>query len=745
MELLADLNEPQRRAVTYGDGPLLVLAGAGSGKTRVITRRVGYLIARGLPPGNVLAITFTNKAAGEMRQRVEQLGIPSGATICTFHSLCARLLREFACQAHLRPGYSIYDQADQLKLVKKAIPNSAAAGMSPDGVLGAILKAKNKLITPQSLLANAQSANQELIARAYETYQQLLAQANAVDFDDLLLGTAMLLRDYPEIRSLLGERYRYIMIDEYQDTNHAQYIIAHGIAMEHHNICATGDPDQSIYAWRGADIGNILEFENDYPNSTVIRLEENYRSTQPILSAASSLVAHNRIRKEKTLWTRQIGGGDVRVVICDDERAEAGEVAERIARHVAKGGRYSDAAVFYRVNALSRVIEEAMIRHGVPYQIARGVEFYNRKETKDVLAYLKLLLNPTDNLSCERIINVPNRGIGDKTQDRLRNFAKQNATSLLDACRQAEGAGLAPATAKKVSQFARMIDELAGGSERSVCQVMEDVVRTSGLEQMLAGGDEDDRQAMENITGLISSAAEFDAQFPNGRLVDYLQRVSLVSDVDRLDSSAGAVTLMTLHAAKGLEFDCVFMVGCEEGMLPFYRSDAGLGGIAPAELEEERRLAFVGMTRARRELTLSCARSRIVRGRTTPQAQSQFISQIGNEHVELEDLTTRADPWPDRRAARRAGFYEDVAHRSAIERLTAGTNPHDWPEIHTPPPAEYEHLRIGSLVRHPKFGLGRLVKISQPWPETRGVVDFQTFGRKTLLIRLAHLELAEEW
>ena len=738
MDLLADLNEPQRQAVMHGEGPLLVLAGAGSGKTRVITRRVAYLVHEGVAPWNVLAITFTNKAAGEMRQRVEQLGVPRGTTVSTFHALCARLLREFAGEAGLTSNFTIYDRDDQIKLTKEVMGrlDLRTANLTPGGVHAAISRAKNSLQTAADYAATADSFAARTIQRVFAGYEQALIANNALDFDDLLMRMAFLLRDRSDLRQVLSARYRFILIDEYQDTNRAQYIIAHGIAMDHENICATGDPDQSIYAWRGADIKNILEFEADYPNATVVRLEENYRSTQPILSAASRLIACNTLRKEKALWTRRSGGADVRVVLCDDEHAEAEQIAQRIAAFRQRGVAYSDMAVFYRVNSLSRVIERTLVKHAIPYRIARGVEFYSRKEIKDVLAYLRVLANPADDLSCSRIINVPARGIGDTTVDRLSQAGMAAGLSLLAACGQAEKLGLTKAAARKTAEFAEMMAGLAAGLERPVRQIVTDVVLKTGLEEALRGEDEEG-SAYENVGELINSAAEFDLDNPGGTLADYLQQVSLVSDVDHMAGTSGAVTLMTLHAAKGLEFPAVFIVGCEDGLLPFDRGENQVGQwrrTGSPELEEERRLAFVGMTRAQNELTLTCARRRMIRGKTSPQPASMFLDEIGHENILREDLTSRFEPrGSEPGTSPRGGFYADVDERRMIEAV----------EQEHPYPPEYEHLREGCMVRHPKFGLGKILKLAQPWPETRATIHFQQCGPKKIVLAMTTLELVE--
>ena len=743
MDLLADLNEPQRKAVCLVDGPLLVLAGAGSGKTRVIARRVAHLIAQGIRPRHILAITFTNKAAGEMARRVAQLRTPSGATICTFHSLCARLLREFADQAGVSRNFSIYDRADQLRLVKEVMTraNLRTGSLSPGRLHAAISKAKNALQGPGALAAEGKDPYWATVAKIHREYDKALTANNALDFDDLLLRVASMMRDRPELREFLGQRYRYVLIDEYQDTNRAQYVIAHGIVLDHENICVTGDPDQSIYAWRGADISNILEFESDYPAATVIRLEENYRSTEPILNAASRLIGHNTLRKDKALWTRREGGADVAILFCDDHQAEASLVAQRIAGLRAEGIAYDDVAIFYRLNSLSRVMEQTLLNSGIPYRIARGVEFYNRKEVKDVLAYLRVMVNPSDDLSCTRIVNVPTRGIGRTTVARLAALAEDKSIGFLDACDRAEAAGFPKAAEKKVKAFAELIAELRGEMDKPVREIMEAVVSRSGLEASLSG-DQESREAYANIEELISTAEEFDnTALENARsLFDYLNQVSLVSDVDHVEGGGGAVSLMTLHAAKGLEFPSAFIIGCEDGLLPFSRGDGegnGWSSESLAQMEEERRLAFVGMTRAKDRLTLTCARQRMVRGRTKPQAASPFLSEIGTGDVNVEDLTTPAHkPRPGRRRKPRGGFYADVAERNAIEAAC-----HEAQDF----PPEYEYLKPGCRVHHPMFGLGEVVTISShPWPDTRATIQFDRLGRKKIVLNKAHLELLSE-
>ncbi|MCK5113903.1 MAG: UvrD-helicase domain-containing protein [Phycisphaerae bacterium] len=750
-DLLTNLNESQRDAVQHVDGPLLVLAGAGSGKTRVITRRVAYLVQQGIPARNVLAITFTNKAAEEMRQRVAELNTPYGSTVCTFHALCARLLREFSQEAGLAQNYSIYDRSDQLKVAKKALAelNLPGAYLTPGKAHAAISNAKNQLQTAGRYAEVSGDFFTRNIAEVYRRYEQILAASNAVDFDDLLMRVAFLIRDYPDIRKYLADRYRYVLIDEYQDTNHAQYIIAHAIAMDHKNICATGDPDQSIYAWRGADINNILDFEKDYPNAKVVRLEENYRSVQPILTAASNLISNNINRKDKKLIAVREGGCDVNVVTVDDEHAEAREVALRIDKHRLDGGSYGDVAVFYRVNGMSRLLEEAFIRVGIPYRIARGVEFYNRKEIKDMLAYLKLLVNPTDDLSCLRVINTPTRGIGATTVKKLLAYGVMNGMNLLEAARNVESVGLSAGPVKKVRAFGEMITELAGNLERDVRFIMEDVFHRSGLEESLSKSDEESQQARSNIEELISTAAEFDEKTndTDDGINEYLHGISLVSDVDHMADNTGAVTMMTLHAAKGLEFPVVFIVGCEHGMLPFSR-EPGMGDLDEGcdKLEEERRLMFVGMTRTEDQLTLSNVRVRMVRGQRLPQSSSAFLHEIGEDNIQRDDRTTRQVP---ERRKRRGGFFSDTVDRDEIEdrsdeffEAAGGLSPSDDHED-APPPSEYEHLKVGCMISHGKYGVGKVVKLSRAWPDTRATILFHSCGQKTIVLAYTNVEIVD--
>ncbi|MBT3277896.1 MAG: UvrD-helicase domain-containing protein [Phycisphaerales bacterium] len=775
--ILDGLNDPQREAVQHVDGPLLVVAGAGSGKTRVITRRVGYLVASGIDPRNILAITFTNKAAGEMRERVEEMGIPYGATVCTFHALCARLLREFAPYANLQQNYTIYDRNDQLKAAKTAIAalNLTGGYITPGKAHSAISNAKNALQTARSYAENATDFYSRNIAEIYLRYEQILTKNNALDFDDLLLRIAFLLRDHGDIRSALSNRYRYLLVDEYQDTNHAQYLISQAIASSHDNYCATGDPDQSIYAWRGADIRNILDFEKDFPNAKTVLLEENYRSVQPILTCASNLIANNASRKDKRLFTTREGGENVHILLVDDEQHEAREIAERIdALRTNDGVPYNEMAIFYRVNSLSRVLEDALRRKGIPYIIARGVEFYNRKEIRDMLAYLRALSNPADDISCERIINTPARGIGAASIKKLYAHAYRTGKSLLAACREPAEAGLSTGPIKKVTAFSDMMEGLARKlNVEPLRRLISEIYTESGYEKALTTAAADGSEAKANIEELISSATEFDEENPDATVADFLQQVSLVSDTDRFDGAAGSVTLMTLHAAKGLEFPVVFMAGCEEGMLPFQRGVQMPGDeMKLDDLEEERRLAFVGITRAMRRLTMVSARTRLLRGQRTSASASRFLDELGEDATTREDLSTTMSAF-DRfeRATSRGGFFPSRKAKPKVDPYEASgfdewnhavksakpakakpaksagdfDAPADYgDEYETPIPPEYEYLRKGSRVRHRKFGTGEVMSLTRSWPDTRVKVHFQAFGQvKTLVLAMANLELLD--
>jgi DNA helicase-2/ATP-dependent DNA helicase PcrA len=828
--VLEGLTPPQREAATHVDGPLLVLAGAGSGKTRTITRRIAYLVACGIPAYNILAITFTNKAAGEMRDRVFSLLKTAGGqfgrggvTVATFHALCARLLREFASAANLPKSFSIFDTADQSKAIKQAIKdvNISPDNFQPAQVLHTISNAKNKLQTPATYAAAAGGFFEKNVARAYARYEAILAENKAVDFDDLLLKMAVMLRDNEDVRRQLQERYQYILIDEYQDTNHAQFILAHMLAMNHKNICATGDPDQSIYGWRGANLNNILEFEQFYPNAKVVLLEQNYRSTKNILKAASALIANNTKRKKKDLWTDNEQGPKINLLKCNDERQEAAEIVSRIKAKHDNGGKggglgWDKMAIFYRVNSLSRVLEDALMKQGIPYQIARGTEFYARKEIKDVLAYLRVINNPDDNVSLERIANVPARALGETSVTKIATYAASRRISLLDAFRDAARIpDLTPRAKTAATKLAvlfenwrklvepsagtqnaergtqspldtqnstletpsedplfdpSLADAFANSEELSEADLaaeadaeaahsevrtqdselrtskpafllpggikglMERVVREAGFEDELkkqdADGDDQGNDRLGNIGELINVAAEFDVQNPEGTLDDYLQQVTLVSDVDKIKDAGGAVTLMTLHAAKGLEFPYVSIAGMEDGLLPHARA-VGFNA-SPDEMEEERRLAFVGITRAMKELTLSYARYRMIRGQTERTIASQFLNELPEETINEIDLTGESD------TVGSLGYRDEASYgqRAQQERQRNAEAASQRRQAE----AVAGEFKRGMLVRHPQFGLGRIEEIAAAGTMSKAVVRFQAAGQKTLILQYARLE-----
>jgi DNA helicase-2/ATP-dependent DNA helicase PcrA len=629
------LTASQRKAVFHIEGPLLVIAGPGSGKTRVITYRMAAIIDSGVRPYNICAITFTNKAADEMRQRAIALGASAGAHISTFHSLCVRILRRYADHAQLKHNFSIYDQTDQRRCIKRAVKECDldTKNFPPGRMLDAISTLKNQLMSVDSFKEQADDFFSEILAKVYTRYQQILRQNNALDFDDLLMDTAVLLQNSPDLCAELGDRFRFLLVDEYQDTNRAQYRIAKALVSAHNNICVTGDPDQSIYRWRGADIRNILAFEQDWPNATVVKLEENFRSTANILQAADNLIAYNRKRKQKRLVPVRPTGKGVTVSSLTDELEEADAVAQHIKELTDGGASLRDIAVFYRVNAMSRVLEEAFIRDEIAYQIVRGVEFYNRKEIRDVLAYLKVLVNPSDEISLLRIINTPARGIGKTTIDRVRAHAALSKITLLEALSQADAIdSLSKAPKAKIKVFVNLIGQFKKDTDGPVAPVVERVFAESGLESVLKAGDTKEQAALENVDELINAAAQYDQQTDEPSLLDYLQQIALFSDADAYDPAGDRVALMTLHSAKGLEFENVFIVGLENGMLPHERSID-----QDDELEEERRLFFVGITRAKTELYISYAQYRTIRGQMLRTIPSEFLYELGIDDDQDDD------------------------------------------------------------------------------------------------------------
>ena len=655
-DLLADLTEAQREAVTHLDGPLLILAGAGSGKTRVITRRVAYLLQQGVRPGSILAITFTNKAAGEMRQRVEALLPGNRVWISTFHSMGARLLRQYADRLNLDRNFTIYDIEDRNKLVKLAIEDAGldAERFKPDAVAGAISKAKNQLLGPERYAERHGDFFGQAVAHVYPRYEKRLRDAHALDFDDLLYWPALALKHDQELRAELDAPFRYVLIDEYQDTNLAQYAIAKGLSVDYPNLCVVGDPDQSIYKFRGSDIRNILDFERDFPDAHVITLSRNYRSTKAILHAASALIAHNKQRKPKDLITENGAGHPVTILTFETGVEEADGIARRIRQAIdAKKHHFRDFAVFLRINALSRGFETAFVKQRVPFQIVKGLAFFDRKENRDVLAYLRLLLNPRDDLSFLRAVNEPARGSA-KCRWSICASMPSRANSVCSAPlpEVQKIPAIKGKASKALAEFAKLMHALSAVKDAQPEEVIRQVLDQTGYRRMLMDShDTEDQDRLANIEELITAAKQFVSEDQTRSIGEFLENITLASDVDSYDERQDCVSVMTMHSAKGLEFPVVYLVAMEQGITPHERS-LGRG----EEIEEERRLAFVGMTRAKEELYLSHARMREFRGSTMYAVPSMFLEELPADTVQSLDLSLDAA---------RAGRHGNLAHRGS--------------------------------------------------------------------------------
>jgi DNA helicase-2/ATP-dependent DNA helicase PcrA len=666
---LADLNPAQREAVLTTEGPVLVIAGAGSGKTRVLTRRIAHLLAAaGAKPPEILAITFTNKAAGEMRERVEDLvGPPARAAwVMTFHAACGRILRREAARLGYRSNFTIYDSADQLRLTKQCLEDLERdpKRFTPRGIHSQISNAKNHLIGPDDYASRVASFYDQTVADVYKLYQTKMFNSNAVDFDDMLYLTVDVLQRFPEAQEKWQAAFRYLLVDEYQDTNHAQYRFLQLLAAQHSNVFAVGDPDQSVYGFRGADIRNVLEFENDFPGAKTISLEQNYRSTNSILEAANGVISHNRERKPKNLWS-ELGDGDpVRAVEVEDEHSEARYVAAEIARLVEEGFNGNEIAVFYRTNAQSRVIEDVLVRQGVAYQVIGGPRFYERAEIKDLVAYLQVIDNPYDAVSLLRIANRPRRGVGDSTLAKLMSFADDAEMSLWEAMDRTAAAGVGTAPAKAVASFRTVIQSLMSASqELEVPNLIERVLEQSGYMDSLEAERTIEAQGrIENLQELVALAREWMESAAEPTLSSFLQEVSLYSDQDAIRGEGSLVTLMTLHNAKGLEFRAVYLIGMEEGIFPHSRS------IEEQGVEEERRLCYVGMTRAMERLTLLHASSRMLYGGRSYNLPSRFLDELPDRHVERERL--QPSSWSNYGAPKQS----QVAPQTDVPSLATGDN-----------------------------------------------------------------------
>ena len=721
--LLTGLNKEQQQAVQHTEGPLLILAGAGSGKTKVLTVRIAHLLGQGVNPYEILAITFTNKAAKEMKSRVEGLvgDVANRIWLSTFHSFCAKFLRfELDNFLGYNSNFTIYDTSDSQAVIKAALKalNLDDKYYPVGAMIGAISDAKNKLLFASDFRKQARDFYQQKVADVYEYYERELRKNNALDFDDLLLVAVKLLQSNEAVLDKYSKRFRYVMIDEYQDTNHAQYLLAKLLASHWKNIAVVGDADQSIYAWRGADIQNILDFEKDYPNCTSIKLEQNYRSTKIILDAANAVIENNEGRPKKNLWTDKTEGAKIQHFTAQSEHEEAAFIGDTIAKkHDIHGVPYGDMAILYRTNAQSRVLEEALIKRALPYTMVGGTKFYDRKEIKDVLAYLRVLYNPFDDLSLLRIINVPKRSIGATTVAKLQDYARANGTSLFMTLTQLHLVDtIKGKTKEKLEEFGILIFTLVAEMEdKTVLDILESILdRTGYLAQSEESTDPQDQARAENIGELLSVAKDFQDTNPNGTVEDFLEQVALVNDVDSFEQEESKVTLMTLHAAKGLEFPIVFLGGLEEGLFPHSRTLMN-----PEEIEEERRLAYVGITRAEKELYISNATTRTVFGRTSIYLPSRFIDEIPEELVD------------GLRAKRKV---PDDIKRHVPQHMSVTSRPVTKPIVRNEVIADW---KVGDTAIHSKWGNGKVINVAGEGAGMKLTIEFPTQGVRVVMAKFA--------
>lgn len=745
-DALQGLNPQQKEAVLATDGPLLLLAGAGSGKTRVLTQRIAYLLSeKKVAPWSILAITFTNKAAREMKDRVSAIVGPDAEDIwiSTFHSMCVRTLRRDIDHIGYNRNFTILDSSDQLSVVKQCLKelNIDPKKFDPRAVLGFISTAKNELKTPEQYGDMAMGPIEQVSQRVYTLYQKKLKSNNSLDFDDLIMKTIQLFEEVPEVLEFYQKKFRYVHVDEYQDTNRAQYMLVKMLAAGHKNICVVGDSDQSIYRWRGADITNILNFEKDYPNARTILLEQNYRSTKKILEAANKVISNNFGRKPKNLWTENDDGAVIRYYTADSEHSEAYYIVDQIQKAVDRGRAYRDVTILYRTNAQSRVIEEVFVKSGIPYNIVGGTKFYDRKEIKDMLAYLRLISNPDDDLSLTRIINVPKRGIGAGTVEKIATYAAQQGISMYKAIQEVDQIGLSARFTDSVVKFARLITELESMQEYlSVTELAEEVLkRTEYREELRREGTLEARSRVENIEEFLSVTMEFERTNEDKTLVAFLTDLALVADIDKLDETeedkGNAVVMMTLHSAKGLEFPMVFLAGMEEGIFPHSRAL-----FEEVEMEEERRLAYVGITRAEQELFLTRALMRTLYGQTKMNAPSRFIEEIPEHLIQAEGTVQ------ERLAARTGRMDSQMAQpqqRSGVVSMRSQQPKGSTSKASGGQGAEAMDWKAGDKVAHGKWGTGTVVSIKGSGQDLELTIAFPNpTGLKKLLAKFAPIEKA---
>ncbi|OTO86843.1 DNA helicase PcrA [Enterococcus faecium] len=739
-ELLNGMNPRQKEAVLHTDGPLLLMAGAGSGKTRVLTHRIAYLIEeKEVNPWNILAITFTNKAAKEMKERVNAILASGGEDVwvSTFHSMCVRILRRDVDFIGYNRNFTIIDSSEQLTLMKRILKelNIDPKKYDPRSILGTISQAKNSLQTPQDFTKMQGSYYEEIAAKCYAAYQKELQYNQCMDFDDLIMNTIRLFEEHPDSLTYYQNKFHYIHVDEYQDTNHAQYTLVNLLAGRFRNLCVVGDADQSIYGWRGADMRNILDFEKDYPDAAVILLEQNYRSTKNILSAANQVIENNSNRKPKNLWTENKEGNKITYYRADNERDETRFIVDRMQEEIRSNHRnYGDFAILYRTNAQSRVMEETLLKANIPYKMVGGHKFYDRKEIKDILAYLNVLANPQDSISFERIVNSPKRGIGPGSIEKLRSFASLHEWPLLEAAQNVDLANIGGKAGQQLGTFGEMIQEVTQMIPYlTVTELTKEVLDRSGyLEDLKIQNTLEAQARIENLEEFLTVTQEFDKQFeqqneedadaPEEKLTVFLNDLALVSDIDNLEEDASQVTLMTLHAAKGLEFPVVFLIGLEEGVFPLSRAL-----MEESELEEERRLAYVGITRAEEALYLTNAFSRTLYGRTQYNRPSRFVEEIDQELLEIEGMRPTPKKTPVF-AKKTAYSYKQPETAVVPSKSATGGENNSW--------------KPGDKVKHKKWGLGTVVRVSGTSKDLELDVAFPSQGVKRLLAAFAPIEKA---
>lgn len=740
-ELLNGMNPRQKEAVLHTDGPLLLMAGAGSGKTRVLTHRIAYLIEeKEVNPWNILAITFTNKAAKEMKERVNAILASGGEDVwvSTFHSMCVRILRRDVDFIGYNRNFTIIDSSEQLTLMKRILKelNIDPKKYDPRSILGTISQAKNSLQTPQDFAKMQGSYYEEIAAKCYAAYQKELQYNQCMDFDDLIMNTIRLFEEHPDSLTYYQNKFHYIHVDEYQDTNHAQYTLVNLLAGRFRNLCVVGDADQSIYGWRGADMQNILDFEKDYPDAAVILLEQNYRSTKNILSAANQVIENNSNRKPKNLWTENKEGNKITYYRADNERDETRFIVDRMQEEIRSNHRnYGDFAILYRTNAQSRVMEETLLKANIPYKMVGGHKFYDRKEIKDILAYLNVLANPQDSISFERIVNSPKRGIGPGSIEKLRSFASLHEWPLLEAAQNVDLANIGGKAGQQLGAFGEMIQEVTQMIPYlTVTELTKEVLDRSGyLEDLKIQNTLEAQARIENLEEFLTVTQEFDKQFeqqneedadaPEEKLTVFLNDLALVSDIDNLEEDASQVTLMTLHAAKGLEFPVVFLIGLEEGVFPLSRAL-----MEESELEEERRLAYVGITRAEEALYLTNAFSRTLYGRTQYNRPSRFVEEIDQELLEIEGM--RPTPKKTPVFAKKTAAYSYKQPETAVVSSKSATG------------GEKNSWKPGDKVKHKKWGIGTVVRVSGTSKDLELDVAFPSQGVKRLLAAFAPIEKA---